>query len=79
MIGTAKEISDYFRSQIPAKAKRTTLTSAQRKAVADEKAALLQEVLADIRRKAREIPAWAHGLNAAATSVEVQIAKVKGG
>ena len=78
MIGTAGEYTTRFLASIPKAPKRTTLTAKQRKAVADEKVAMLQEVLADIRRKARETPAWAHGLNAAATSVELQIAAIKG-
>jgi hypothetical protein len=48
-----------------------------RREIAATKRDVLRDVLTDIRRKAREIPAWAHGLNAAATSVEIAISRIE--
>jgi hypothetical protein len=63
----------------PAKrVKRTGLTRGQRLAAQAETISQLEACLIDVRRKARETPGWAAGLNAAATTIELQIAKIKG-
>ena len=49
----------------------------QRREVAAAQVEALESVLADIRRKARETPAWAAAYNSAATSVELKIAHIK--
>lgn len=71
--GTAKELHSLFKPQAKSSAGRV----AQRRAVVDAQVAALESCIEDIRRKARETPAWAHGLNSAVTSIELQIATLK--
>ncbi|MPT55023.1 hypothetical protein [Delftia sp.] len=49
----------------------------QRLAIAAAQREVLQACIADIRRKARETPAWAKGLNSAITTIELQLAQIK--
>lgn len=48
-----------------------------RRAIAAAKREILHACIADIRRKARDTPAWAKGYNSAITAIEQQLAQIK--
>lgn len=48
-----------------------------RRAIATAQREVLQACIADIRRKARDTPAWAKGYNSAITAIEQQLAQIK--
>ncbi len=48
-----------------------------RRAIAAAQREVLQACIADIRRKARDTPAWAKGYNSAITAIEQQLAQIK--
>lgn len=45
----------------------------RRKQIIDAQVSALQRAIEDIRKKARETPAWANGYHSAITSIELQI------
>lgn len=49
----------------------------RRTEIRDAQIAALNEAITEIRRKAREMPAWAHGYNSAITAIELQIERVR--
>ncbi|WP_416820654.1 hypothetical protein [Delftia tsuruhatensis] len=48
-----------------------------RRAIAAAQREVLQACISDIRRKARDTPAWAKGYNSAITAIEQQLAQIK--
>ena len=75
--GTATEITARLlpRTRDPAPGPKARKN--QRQAIAAAQREVLQACIADIRRKAREAPAWAKGYNSAITTIELQLAQIK--
>ena len=76
-MATSQQVAQMFGNAIckPARTVRVT-ASAKRKAVAAAQIEALTAAIADIRGRAREMPAWAHGYNSAITAIEMQISKI---
>ncbi|UCV00267.1 hypothetical protein [Acidovorax radicis] len=73
-MATSQQISNAFGNAIcrPVKKTRTT-PSKKRRELVDAQVAALRAAIEDIRNKARETPAWAHGYNSAITAIESRI------
>ena len=76
-MATTAEIARVFGNAIqqPKKRRRTT-PAAKRQEIAAAQIAALEQAIAEIRRKAREMPAWAHGYNSAITTIELEIQRL---
>lgn len=74
--GSAAEYTDRFRSTH----KRVTTPGARvkrRHEIADAQISVLQSVIEELRRKARETPAWERGYFSSITSLEQQVALIQ--
>lgn len=76
-MATSQQVMQVFGNAIYKPVKKTRMTaSAKRKAIAAAQIEALTSAIADIRTKAREMPAWAHGYNSAITAIELRISKI---
>lgn len=67
-------ISDAIKKPQP---RRRTSPTARRKEIVDAQIAALEQAVANIRRKVRDMPAWERGYCSAVTTIELQIADLK--
>ncbi|KEH14652.1 hypothetical protein GY15_04280 [Delftia sp. 670] len=75
--GTAGEITARLLQRPRDPAPGPKARKNQRRAIAAAQREVLQACIADIRRKARDTPAWAKGYNSAITAIEQQLAQIK--
>jgi len=77
-MATAAQVNQIFFNAIKKpQPRRRTSPSARRQEIVDAQIAALEQAVVNIRRKVREVPAWAHGYNSAVTTIELQIADLK--
>lgn len=77
-MATQQQVARFFANAIaPAKPRARVSQTAKRNAIRDAQIVALEDSIAAIRRKAREMPAWANGYNSAVTAIELQIAALR--
>lgn len=73
-MATSQQIAHAFGNAICRPVKKTRATPSQRRReLVDAQVVALRAAIEDIRGKARETPAWAHGYNSAITAIELRI------
>lgn len=74
--GTAAQI---HASLLPVAKPVRAPTVKRRRELVEAQIEALSRAIVDIRRKARETPAWAHGYDSAVTTIELQIDALRAG